>query len=141
MLTQTHVASSCGLVSVARAREGEGGCSAGLATFSLSLLHCQARCKLSLDSSWERKKNLLLGRFCFSFDTVSGTSLTGDLALHTATSSPCSRVRPPWPLCQLVGLQPSVPPPPPHIPAMTGGYVIGSDIQDQEFWFLTGLMS
>lgn len=29
MLTQTHVASSCGLVSVARARKGEGGCSAG----------------------------------------------------------------------------------------------------------------
>lgn len=39
MLTQTHVASSCGLVSVARARRGEeGGCVLGYIRFVLATL-------------------------------------------------------------------------------------------------------
>lgn len=78
-------------------------------TFTLSLLRCQARCRLSLESSCERK-TIFIGRVLLLVDAVSGTSLTGVLALHKTTSSSCPRVRPPWPSCQWGGLQPSTPP-------------------------------
>lgn len=83
-------------------------------TFNLSLLHCQARCKLSLELSYE-KKTIRIGQALLFIDPVSGTSLVGDLILHKVTSSPCSGVRPPWSLCQWGGWQPSAPPSPhPH---------------------------
>lgn len=73
MLTQTHVASSCGLVSVARARRGEGGCSAGV--------HSVCPCYIArhfagfLLTQAVKGKLFLLGKFCFSLTLSQGPLL------------------------------------------------------------------
>lgn len=93
MLTQTHVASSCGLVSVARARKGEGGCGTGV--------HSVCPCCIArhvagfLLSQAVKGKLFLLGKFGFSLTPVRDLSYWS-----TRTSSSCSRVRPPWSSCQ-----------------------------------------
>lgn len=106
MLTQTHVASSCGLVSVARARRGEGGWGAR----AHSVCPCYIARHVAGLSQAVKGKLFLLGEFLLLVDAVSGTSLTGVLALHKTMSSSCPRVRPPWPSCRWGGLQPSTPP-------------------------------
>lgn len=97
-------------------------------TFSLSLLHCQARCRLSLDSSCERK-TIFIGQVSLLIDAVSGTSL--------------KQVAPPLQgetslVFLLVGRSAVLGP---ITPAMTCVCVVGSPIQDRERWFLTGLKS
>lgn len=87
MLTQTHVASSCGLVSVARARRGEGGCGAGV--HSVCPRYTARHVAGFLLTQAAKGKLFLLGKFCFSLTLSQGPLLLAALDLHK-TSSPCS---------------------------------------------------
>lgn len=85
MLTQTHVASSCGLVSVARARRGEGGCDAGV--------HSVCPCYVArhfagfLLTQAVKGKLFLLVKFCFLL-TLSLGPLLLELWLCTRQGAP-----------------------------------------------------
>lgn len=73
MLTQAHVASSCGLVSVARARKGEGGCSTG--THSICPCFIARHVASFLLSRAMKRKLFGLGRLCFSLTLSQGPLL------------------------------------------------------------------